>query len=193
MKLIVGLGNPGNKYKDTRHNLGFMAVDILAEKLGFVWRENKRLKSLVVKSDDLVLLKPQTFMNLSGQAVAAALSYYKITPSPSEGTGWDEVLTVIHDDLDVDYGKIKITAGSRSAGHNGVQSIIDRLGTNDFTRYRIGIRDEKTDHLPSRLDSPSSVRRAENFVLSEFDKTELRTMKIVLEDLTNKMITKNRE
>jgi len=193
MKIIVGLGNPGKKYEQTRHNLGFMAVDILADKLGVVWRENKRLKSLVAKSDDLILLKPLTFMNLSGQAVAAALSFYKITPIPSGGVGWREVMTVIHDDLDIDFGKIKIAAGSRSAGHNGVQSIIDRLGTNDFTRYRIGIRDVTTDHKPARLAEGGESRRAENFVLSEFSKTGLRAMKIVLEDLADKIITKNRE
>lgn len=153
MKIIVGLGNPGPKYKLTRHNFGFMAVDALAEKLGAAWRENKRLKSLVAKSGELLLLKPQTFINLSGEAVAAALKYNKAATAS---------LTVLHDDIDINFGKFKIATDSRSAGHNGVQSIIDHLKTQDFTRYRLGVKNDKL-----------TLMGAEKFVLDKFSKEEI--------------------
>lgn len=121
MKLIVGLGNPGSKYEKTRHNLGFMVIDFLIE--------NEQFDSKKVK-----LIKPQTFMNNSGQAVKEITDYYKIDVKD---------IVVIHDDIDLPLGEIKIQQDRNSAGHKGVQSIIDALGTKDFIRVRIGIRPEE--------------------------------------------------
>lgn len=177
MKIIVGLGNPGKEYSLTRHNLGFMAVDALAKKLNLSWEQNKKLKAEIVKFNDTLLVKPQTFMNLSGEAVAAVLSYFK---QPS--TSWGEQLPaqnliVLHDDLDIDFGKYKIAADSRAAGHNGVQSIIDLLGTKNFTRYRIGIKNERKEKVPT-----------EKFVLEKFKREELKIVKELLDAIVEELI-----
>lgn len=157
MRLVVGLGNPGTKYELTRHNAGFLAIDYIASELGLEWSEHKKTKSLMAKSSDCILLKPQTFMNLSGEAVIAALNFWKLIK---------EEIVVLHDDIDVDLGKIKTTRSSRAAGNNGVQSIIDLLGTQEFFRVRIGIRTEMRDKIP-----------AEKFVLEKFHPEELETIK----------------
>lgn len=158
MKIIVGLGNPGDKYKNTRHNIGFMVMDALAEELGLSWLFNKKFNAEVAKSNNLLLIKPQTFMNLSGESVKKALSFYKILTS----TELNNSLIVIHDDIDIDFGKHKIATDSRAAGHNGIQSIIDQLGTQKFTRYRLGVRNEQRSLIP-----------ADKFVLQKFSKDEL--------------------
>lgn len=163
MKLIVGLGNPGSKYEHTRHNAGFLAIDYIAKELGLDWSEQKKTKSQVAKSLDVVLAKPQTFMNLSGEATTALMNFYKVSK--------DE-LVVIHDDIDVDLGKIKTTSSSRAAGNNGVQSIIDQLGTQEFFRIRVGIR------TPDR-----SIIPAEKFVLERFKKDELETLKTLFSEI----------
>lgn len=129
MFLIVGLGNPGKQYDHTRHNFGFAVLDLLAS--GANW-ENK-YDSQIIKMDDVILAKPQLFMNLSGKAVAQILKYYP----PAE-------LIVIHDDLDIPLGSIKVQKNASSAGHNGIQSIIDELGTKNFIRIRLGIDNPET-------------------------------------------------
>jgi peptidyl-tRNA hydrolase, PTH1 family len=171
-KIIVGLGNPGSKYEKTRHNAGFMAVDYLAEKLGAVWQLNKKFNAFCAEADGLILTKPQTFMNCSGEPVYKILNYYKLLDKTAglirkKDQDLSEVLTVVHDDLDIELGKFKISIDSRSAGHNGVQSIIDRLKTKKFTRVRLGIKAEKV-----------SVIGAEKFVLQKFIAEE---NKIILE------------
>src|SRR4051812_41840778 len=123
MYIIVGLGNPGKKYEQTRHNLGFRVLDLLAGESGW---ENK-YDSLFKKLKDVILAKPQTFMNKSGEAVAQISKFYP-----------DAQLIVIHDELDLPLGSIKIQKDVSAAGHNGVQSIIDTLGTKDFIRVRLG-------------------------------------------------------
>lgn len=135
MKLIVGLGNPGNQYNKNRHNLGYMLVDKLAESWNAGWKLEDRFKSEMVKhrmpSGDFVFLcKPTTFMNNSGEAVSMLRNYFKIDL---------EDIFVVHDDLDLLFLQQKKQKGSSSAGHNGVQSIIDHLGSQDFWRLRIGI------------------------------------------------------
>ena len=138
MKVIVGLGNPGEKYEKTRHNLGFMALDTLLSKLESVektfWDKKKDLKAEIkqIKYKDIILLlvKPATFMNNSGEAVTKILSYYKISPSE---------LYVIHDDLDLPFGKIRVRFGGAAGGHHGVESIIEALKTDKFLRVRLGI------------------------------------------------------
>lgn len=133
MILIVGLGNPGAKYQKTRHNLGFRVVDLLAERWEFGHYENRfdgEIGKGRVYFRDVFLLKPQTFMNLSGASVAACANYYKIVPAD---------IWVVHDDLDLPIGKLRLRVGGSSGGHNGVASIIDRLGSPEFTRVRLGI------------------------------------------------------
>ncbi len=163
MRIIIGLGNPGKKYESTRHNAGFMAVDYLAENLGLVWENNKKLKAEIAKNENIILAKPLTFMNDSGISAAAILSYFKLTP---------EILTIIHDDLDIESGKYKISTDSRSAGHKGVESIIGALKTKNFQRVRIGIKPAAQAKIP-----------AEKFVLQKFTGEEKNTIKKIASDM----------
>ena len=133
MKLIAGLGNPGSEYRDTRHNFGFLAVDALAKAHRIrVWgfRFHARVGKGRIAGQEAVLLKPRTYMNLSGAAVASALRYHRLDPAD---------LIVIHDDLDLPLGRLKITRQGGPGGHKGVASIIEELGTNSFLRLRLGI------------------------------------------------------
>lgn len=139
MKLIVGLGNPGDKYKKTRHNAGFMAVEKLAEY--FDMDEFKTLdkgKSLMTKGEiageQVILLKPQTYMNLSGVPSAAVAHYFKINRNDT---------IVIYDDADIELGTLNIRKKGSAAGHNGVRSMIEHLGGDDFIRIRLGIKPNK--------------------------------------------------
>ncbi|OPX89612.1 aminoacyl-tRNA hydrolase [Pelotomaculum sp. PtaB.Bin117] len=133
MKLIVGLGNPGREYAETRHNVGFMVVDRLASVLGMTVGK-KLFKALVgqgqINEEKVVLAKPQTYMNLSGDAVGALLNWFKLTAAD---------LLVIYDDLDLACGKLRLRAGGGSGGHKGMQSIIAAIGTDSFPRVRVGI------------------------------------------------------
>lgn len=149
MKIIVGLGNPGKKYETTRHNAGFLALDRImnmelgiknGDKIQFKMENKFEAETAVFKigNEDIVLVKPQTFMNLSGKSVKKIVDFYKLKP---EGD-----LIVIHDDIDIELGKIKIKNDGSSAGHRGVQSIIDELGTERFIRVRVGVgRPENQD------------------------------------------------
>lgn len=139
MKLIVGLGNPGEKYSKQRHNVGFMILDQLAKEENLSWEDNSKLKSKMVKLKDTVLMKPQTFMNNSGDAVSLVSNFYKISP---------EDITVIHDDVDLPFGKYKKQFGAGAAGHHGVEDIILKLGTKEFNRDRIGIDRPSNPNIP---------------------------------------------
>jgi PTH1 family peptidyl-tRNA hydrolase len=134
LKLIVGLGNPGRQYEKTRHNAGFLFIDGLAEELGATWSLEKRFQGMVAhffQGDSKVwLLKPETFMNRSGQTVRKLAVYYKIKP---------EEILVVHDELDFDPGIVKLKKTGGHAGHNGLRDIIAYLGGADFWRLRIGI------------------------------------------------------
>jgi len=132
--LIVGLGNPGSKYEKTRHNAGFMAVDLLAKKYGFTFKKAK-FQSLI--ADEMIgdrvrclVMKPQTMMNLSGDAVYAAASYYNIP---------DDHIVIVYDDVSLDVGKIRCRRKGSAGGHNGIKSIISCLGSEDFPRVKIGV------------------------------------------------------
>lgn len=130
MKILIGLGNVGKEYLHTRHNAGFLALDFLHTKYSFdTWSEKKDLQGILsqgmLHGEKVLLFKPTTLMNNSGQAVSKILHYYKLTPKD---------IIVIHDDLDITSGTLRYTSSSRSAGNNGVQSIIDHLGTQDFKR-----------------------------------------------------------
>jgi len=140
--LVVGLGNPGARYRDTRHNLGRRAVELIADELGGSWRSrwNGRVSELRDSDERLGLLVPETFMNESGRSVAPALRFYKLPP---------ERLVVVHDELDLELGDVRVKQGGGLAGHNGLRSLAEALGTQDFLRVRIGIgRPERGDRRP---------------------------------------------
>jgi PTH1 family peptidyl-tRNA hydrolase len=164
MHLIVGLGNPGDKYKDTRHNIGFSVVDkFVKAKLSLfssikAWRKEEKLACDISHLKDIFLIKPTTYMNLSGMAVQRVVSYYKIEPKN---------IIVVHDDIDLPLGKVRIRRGGASAGHRGVQSIIKELKTDDFVRVRLGIGRGRLDTTKS-TDVNLSRRLVKNFVLSKF-------------------------
>ena len=154
MKLFAGLGNPGTKYAGNRHNIGFMALDAIAEAHGFApWRA--KFQGLVSEGQmgghRVVLLKPQTFMNRSGVSVASVARFYKIASH--------EIL-VVHDELDFDVGVIKLKMGGGHAGHNGLRDIIANLGAKDFYRARLGIA------------RPASGRPVADYVLSNYSKPD---------------------
>lgn len=169
MRIIIGLGNPGKKYESTRHNAGFAAVDALAKNLGLAWENNKKFKAEIAKNENAILAKPLTFMNESGISAAAILSYFKLMP---ENSDLSEILTVIHDDLDIELGKYKISTDSRSAGHKGVESIINALKTKNFKRARIGIKPESHVKIP-----------ADKFVLQKFSGQEKNIIKKITPDM----------
>lgn len=159
MKVIIGLGNPGSQYQNTRHNLGFIVLDEYARKhlsYDITWSLENKLKAEIIKlSNDLWLIKPQTFMNNSGQAVSKIASYFKVKP---------EDIIIIHDDLDLPLGKIKIRQGGSGGGHHGVESIIQALDSDQFIRVRLGIgtiHSLRSEHDRQHMD-------IEHFVLEEF-------------------------
>ncbi len=156
MKLVVGLGNPESRYANTRHNLGFEVLDELSRKLNLIdWVREEKFKSELVKTPELILVKPQTFMNQSGLAVSLLTNYFKIAPQD---------IIVIHDELDLPLGKIKVRLGGAAAGHHGVESIIESLGTDQFIRVRLGIGNLKTQSSEHKTAHIS----AEKFVLEPF-------------------------
>lgn len=159
MILIVGLGNPGEKYQNTRHNLGFMVLEALAKKLLSLeqtkWKFDKKSNSLLaVINPELVLATPQTMMNASGFAIKKLITNYLITNYSN--------LWVVHDDVDLPLGKMRIRIGGAAAGHHGVESIIKSLGTDKFVRFRLGI-----GHPGRGADA-----QVERYVLREFDINE---------------------
>lgn len=135
--LVVGLGNPGKEYENTRHNVGFMVVDKLAKSLGLNFRDHKKTESSLAENPQIILAKPATFMNNSGRAVKRLIDYFDI---PYEN------LLVIYDDVDIELGVIRQRKAGSSAGHNGIQSILENLGTEEVARIRIGIgRDDRIE------------------------------------------------
>ncbi len=140
--LVVGLGNPGREYARTRHNVGFMVVDELARRYDGSWRSKfgGQLAEIRLEGHKIALLKPETFMNLSGQAVAPAMAYFKLTP---------EAVLVVHDESDLELGRLQARLGGGSAGHNGIKSVAKSLGTPYFLRLRVGVgRPERGDRRP---------------------------------------------
>ncbi len=166
--LIVGLGNPGDKYVNTRHNLGFVVLDELRRKLALgEWQEESKFKSQVIKQGDLILARPQTFMNNSGMAIAPLAKFYKIDPQ--------EIL-IVHDELDLPIGHIKIRIGGSDAGHHGIESLIKHLGTEKFVRLRLGISTWKAisgEHKHAAFN-------AEKFVVDLFDPAEKSKVKAMV-------------
>lgn len=162
MKLIVGLGNFENKYLFTRHNIGFMMVDFFANFHKQTFKSDKKLKSLITKfklnDEDIVVIKPLTFMNLSGEAVSAVMSFYKIDVK--------DVL-IIYDDISLDLGKVRFRSSGSDGGHNGIKSVTQNLGSKNFDRLKIGIGPQP--NIPS-----------EAYVLQNFSKEELEKVKEIL-------------
>lgn len=186
MKLIIGLGNPGQEYEKTRHNIGFMALEGIRDQVsGFSnWKLEKRLESKVCRGhiasccEDVILAKPQTFMNNSGGTVKKLIANYQLLITD---------LLVIHDDLDLPLGALRLSLGSGSAGHNGVQSIIATLCTKDFWRLRIGISPRPQSPslktcLPTRQvrEGRESYDNASDFVLKNFSRAEAPKLKKAL-------------
>ena len=131
--LIVGLGNPGSKYRETRHNIGFAVADRLAERHRVAFGEQKfdgQFASGRVAGQKVFLLKPETYMNRSGESVGPAARYYELSA---------DQIVVVHDDVDLDLGRLKVKSGGGHGGHNGLRSIVDALGTSDFVRVRCGV------------------------------------------------------
>ncbi len=158
MLIIAGLGNPGREYENTRHNAGFMVLDALADKLGADISERKH-KALcgkaVIGGQKVILLKPQTYMNSSGESIRAAADYYKVAP---------EDILVIYDDISLAPGQLRIRAKGSAGGHNGIKSIIAHLGTQEFPRVKVGIGEK-----PLRMDLA-------DYVLGHFSEGEKRIM-----------------
>lgn len=166
-KFLIGIGNPDEQYQNTRHNVGFMFADYLAQKTGSEgWEFNKKLNSVVTKTklgkNVLVLAKPQTYVNKSGEAVAKLKNFYKVKP--------DNII-IAHDDLDIDFGNFKMSFGKNSGGHKGIESVIKSLKTKNFWRVRFGV---STSGL-KKARRQSDKKRNEfvmKFVLSKFTKGE---------------------
>ena len=172
MILIVGLGNPGKKFEKTRHNVGFRVVEELSRKNNFSdFKLSKKFLAEIsegeIASEKVILAKPQTFMNNSGKAVKKIIKNLKLKIKN---------LIVVHDDIDLPLGKIRISVGRSSAGHKGVESIIKELGTNNFVRFRIGIKPENNEQK-----TKNRKQKAEDFVLKKFGKEEEKVLKEAVE------------
>jgi len=167
MIIIIGLGNPGEKFKDTRHNIGFEVLDKIKEKndfsdFTFSKKFNAQISKGILNQEKTILAKPQTFMNSSGKSAKALTQYYKKAK-----------LIIVHDDIDILLGKVKFSKDSGSAGHKGVESVINNLGTKDFMRLRIGI-------VPLK----GKPKETEKFVLKKFTKKEKETIQKIIEEIS---------
>ncbi len=164
MKLVVGLGNPGKKYEKTRHNVGFRSIDFYAEKnnLDFKKKFNGLYCEYKIKDNRIILLKPQTFMNLSGECVSKFIKYFNINL---------EDVIIIYDDIDFEVGKYKIKRNGSSAGHNGINSIIQLLKTEEIQRVRVGI---SKNNIP-----------LESYVLQNFNEEDNKIIDSIMPELSN--------
>lgn len=161
MFLIVGLGNPGREYENTRHNIGFAAIDIIAEKYNIDVNRTKfkgEYGEGFINGNKVILLKPYTFMNLSGESVREAIDLYKLT---------EEEVLIIYDDISLEVGRLRIREKGSAGGHNGIKSIINHMGTDVFTRIKIGVGAPKGDLV--------------NHVLGKFSKEEVNILKQTLD------------
>lgn len=167
-KLVIGLGNPGKKYDLTRHNVGFLCLDAFAATENGSWTEKKTLKALVcdlrIGQSRILLCKPQTYMNNSGESVQAVQNFFKI---PNSST------VVVHDELDIPFGQIRTRTGGSAAGHNGIKSLITHIGE-DFGRVRVGIANEF-----------SSQAESADFVLQKFSKSEQGNLKALTTEVSS--------
>lgn len=169
MKLIVGLGNPGLEYKNTRHNIGFYYLDLIANKLNvlnFQEKFNGLYTKIKYKNEDIILLKPMSYMNLSGEVIKKFVDYYKIDIKD---------ILIIHDDLDMEVARIKLKENGSSGGHNGIKNIILNLATEDFKRLKIGISKnsfiETKNYVIGKFNEEErlNLQKIDNIILSIFD------------------------
>lgn len=175
MKIIVGLGNPGSKYEQTRHNAGFLALDFFMKDRDVIACQSKfdaQICEYHEGGEKIFLVKPQSFMNLSGKVVQEICSFYKIDTTKN--------LLIIHDEVDLPFESLREAHGNGAAGHNGVQNIIDELGSKDFARIRIGV--ESRD--------PGSPLPTDEFVLQKFSEDELEVLHSKIFPETNQLIEK---
>ncbi len=163
MKVVAGLGNPGAQYANTPHSVGFETVDALAAEAGVAWEEKRQFKCLQAKisigGTPVLLVKPQTFMNLSGESVAPLVKYNNATAAD---------LVVVQDDIDLAVGRLRIRTSGSCGGHNGVRNIIERLGTNAFTRVKIGVGKDRSNvvaHVLGKFDP--ATRKTIDLVVAE--------------------------
>lgn len=175
-KVIIGLGNPGDEYKSTRHNTGFMYIDYLLNKHRDKQIKEKKLKnsSIYEVGDDLVFVKPQTFMNESGLAVREVIKWLEVDI--------EKELVLVHDDLDIPLGKYKFQFAKSPKDHKGVKSVEKHLGTIHFHRLRIGVDNREGKHIDT---SASSVRSGERYVLENFKEEELVCMREIFESINS--------
>lgn len=170
MKLIIGLGNPGTKYQNTRHNLGFMVTDLLAQKLKLKFKFNQSFNAEIIEElingEKVIIVKPMTYMNLSGEAVVKIVNYYKIELAD---------MIVVVDDLALNVGKLRLREFGSDGGHNGLKSIDKHLQTNEYKRIRIGIGEN---------DKPE----VNDYVLGKFSKSELSIIKTAIEDASDALL-----
>jgi len=174
MKLIVGLGNPGRSYASNRHNIGFICLRYFGRSQGIKFNQKKGLARIgtgTVAGNRVVLARPQTFMNMSGRSVSRLVSKFKVNPKD---------LLVIHDDLDLPLAKIRLSSGSGSGGHKGINSIIEALGTREFTRLRVGIG-RPANPNPTEDDIIA-------YVLSNFTPQERKTLTPVIPVVTEAVL-----
>ena len=166
MKLIVGLGNPGKEYENTRHNVGFMVLDEIAKKYQISFSKNKfqgLFGEISLNGEKIILLKPQKYMNLSGEVIRDFINFYKLS---------NKDLLIFHDDLDLTNGKIRIKQKGSSGGHNGLKDIEKNIGTQEYYRVKIGIAHNKN------IDT-------KDYVLGQFGKSDLETIKTSLSICVN--------
>jgi len=163
MKVVVGLGNPGAQYANTPHSVGFEVADRIAESCGAAWEEKRQFKCLMARANfagqPVLLVKPQTFMNLSGESVAPVVKYHNASAAD---------LLVVQDDIDLVVGKLRIRKAGSCGGHNGIRNIIERLGTQAFVRIKIGVGKDKSNvigHVLGKFDP--ETRKVMDFVVAE--------------------------
>ena len=173
MKIVVGLGNPGAQYANTPHSVGFEAVDAIAAAIGAAWEEKRQFKCLMAKGtfagQAVMLVKPQTYMNLSGESVAPLVRY-------SNATAAD--LLVIQDDIDLPVGRMRVRKNGSCGGHNGIRNIIERLGTQDFARLKLGVGKDRGNvigHVLGKFDP--TVRKTMDLVVAEAVKAAAAVLK----------------
>lgn len=182
MKLIVGLGNPGKKYTSTRHNLGWMVLDAFAKNIGVSWSQfNKGPLEFCKFAPDVILAKPQTFMNESGKAVAALFTFYKLSAAD---------LIVVHDELDLPFGSLRISADASAGGHNGVKSVIESVGSQGFTRLRLGVRTDRREKVPAEAFVLERFGLIERLKLSSYMPQYIEALQCLIENDTGKCMSR---
>jgi len=182
MKLIVGLGNTGKEYESSRHNIGFMVVDFLNKKFKGNFRFDKKteaeISQIKIEKIKVVLAKPQVFVNNSGKTVKKLMRILKIKPKD---------LIVIHDDLDIPFGKVKNSFAKNSAGHKGVQSIINSLKSNKFYRVRIGILSNLLKRIKKIKSKKKKISEINNFVISSFRGNEKKDLRKIIKSAAERV------